>query len=154
MASTDIFNRRQADTGGVITSDSIRGVLSSGTNSWVGVLIQSFTATYTQQNRPLYELGSNRVYRVVGRPEGQMQIGRIRGYSDNLAVEEALFDVCNTSGTLVIQANSGTCNGESGGFKLVFGGLSVVSYSLQTDANSLLVMENLSLTFNYLARVK
>lgn len=153
MASTDIFNRRQAETGGVITSDNVRGVLSSGTSSWVGVLIQNFSATYAQQNRPLYELGSNRVYRVVGRPEGQMQIGRIRGFENNLAVEEALFDVCNTSGTMVIQANSGTCQGQTGGFKLAFGGLSVVSYGISTDANSLLVMENVALTFNYLARV-
>ena len=152
MAAKDIFGRRIENGENVITSDSVKGVLSAGTGSWVGVLIQNFQASYQTQNSPLYELGSNRTYRVMGRPEGVMNIGRILGVNSDLPVEEALFDVCQAGGSMTITARQGTCNGRQGSFTLTFGGLRASVYSVQADAQRLLVSENIQLSFNYLAR--
>ena len=156
MPQKDIFNRTQSEVGGVITSDNIKGILSAGGDAWVGVLIQSLSAQYAQQNRPLYELGSNRIYRVFGRPEGTLQISRIVGVNSQLPIEEALFDACRAGGSLTVRTNASTCiNGKTGqgGLTLVFGGLYVSTYAFSADANSLLSTENLSLSFNYLSRI-
>ena len=155
MALKDIYNRTQSEVGGVITSDNIKGILSAGGDAWVGVLIQSLQAQYAQQNRPVYELGSNKIYRVFGRPEGTLQISRIVGVNPQLPVEEALFDACRAGGTLTIRTNATTCidGAKSPGMTLVFGGLYVGMYAFSADANTLLSTENLSLSFNYLAKI-
>lgn len=155
MALRDIYNRQQSEVGGVITSDNIKGILSAGGEAWVGVLIQTLSAQYQQQNRPVYELGSNKIYRVFGRPEGTLQISRIVGVNPQLPVEQALFDVCKAGGTLTIRTNQTTCIDGAGspGLTLVFGGLYVGMYAFSADANSLLSTENLQLSFNYLAKI-
>lgn len=152
MAQKDIFGR-QIDIGeNIITADGLKGVMSAGGDAWVGLLIQNFSATYQQQNSPLYELGSNKTYRLLGRPEGQMQIGKILGVNANLPIEEALFDVCQAGGTMTVTARNGMCNGKTGGFTLTFGGLRASAYNISADAQRLLVSENITLTFNYLSR--
>lgn len=148
----DIFGQRVEIGGNIITSDSIKGVLSAGGTAWVGVLIQNFSASYQMQNSPVYELGSSRVYRRMGRPEGTMQIARILGINTALPVEEALFDVCQSGGTLTINAELGQCEGRSGGLVLTFGGLRASGYTFGADAQSLMSNESISLTFNYLSR--
>ena len=153
MANKDIFGRRIDIGENIITSDVVKGVLSAGGTAWVGLLIQTFQATYQQQNSPIYELGSNKTYRLLGRPEGVMTIGRILGVNSALPIDEALFDVCQAGGSMTITARSGTCNGEDvGNFTLTFGGLRASSYSVGADAGRLLVTENVQLSFNYLSR--
>lgn len=152
MASKDIFGRQVENGENIITSDTVKGVLSAGGGSWVGILIQNFTAQYAMQNSPLYELGSNRVYRLLGRPEGSMTIGKILGVNSQLPIEEALFDVCQAGGSMTITARSGMCNGQSGSFTLTFGGLRASAYAVSADASRLLVTENIQLSFNYLSR--
>ena len=149
----DIFGR-QVDVGeSIITSDVVKGVLSAGGTAWVGLLIQNFQATYQQQNSPIYELGSNKTYRLLGRPEGSMTIGRILGVNSAMPIDEALFDVCQAGGSMTITARSGSCNGQDvSGFTLTFGGLRASAYSVSADAGRLLVTENVQLSFNYLAR--
>lgn len=148
----DIFGRRVEIGDNIITSDTVKGVLSAGGTAWVGLLIQNFQATYQQQNSPLYELGSNKTYRLLGRPEGVLTIGRILGVNSALPVDEALFDVCQAGGSMTVTARSGTCNGVGGSFTLTFGGLRASSYSVAADSGRLLVSENIQLSFNYLSR--
>lgn len=153
MARKDIFGRRQQEVGGVITSDNLKGVLSVGNESWVGVLIQNFSASYQQQDAPFYELGSNNVYRMVGRPEGVMTIGRIAGFNvGTIPLEDALLDVCNRSGTMTLSAQYGECEGVTGGFNLTIGGLRGNAYQIAANAQQLITTENLRFSFSYLAR--
>lgn len=148
----DIFGRRVEVGENIITADTVKGVLSAGGTAWVGLLIQNFQASYQQQNSPLYELGSNKTYRLLGRPEGVMTIGRILGVNSGLPIDEALFDVCQAGGSMTITARSGQCNGVGGSFTLTFGGLRASAYSVAADAGRLLVTENIQLSFNYLSR--
>ena len=153
MANKDIFGRRVEIGENIITSDVVKGVLSAGGTAWVGLLIQNFQASYQQQNQPIYELGSNKTYRLLGRPEGTMSIGRIMGVNSSLPVDEALFDVCQAGGSMTVTARTGQCNGEAfKGFTLTFGGLRASSYQMSADAGRLLVTENIQLSFNYLSR--
>ena len=148
----DIFGRQIDASDTIITSDSVKGVMSAGGDSWVGLLIQQFRAEYSQKNTPQYELGSNRTYRILGRPEGSMTIGRILGLNAALPIEEALFDVCQAGGTMTVAARQGACNGKVGSFNLTFGGLRASGYSVQADSSNLMVTEGIQLSFNYLAR--
>lgn len=152
MSAKDIFGRRVEIGENIITSDTVKGVLSAGGGSWVGILIQNFTAQYAQQNSPIHELGSSKVYRLLGRPEGTMNIGRILGVNSQLPIEEALFDVCQSGGSMTVTARSGFCNGKTGSFTLTFGGLRASTYGFAADAQRLLVTENIQLSFNYLSR--
>lgn len=148
----DIFGNIVEPGSQVITSDFVKGVLSVGGDTWVGILIQNFSVTYSQQSQPIYELGSGRKYRVKGRPEGQMTIGRIIGLNNALPVEEALFDTCSSGGSMTIHASNGKCNNTRGSFTLVLGGINPVGYQFQSTAGQLISSENLSFTIDYLAR--
>jgi hypothetical protein len=157
MSQRDIFNRQQQEAGGVLTSDSLRAVISSGGQSWVGALIQNFSASYAKPSQPIYELGSNRVYMLDGRPMGQMSIGRIVGLSHELPVEQALFDACSTGGTLTIRADHGNCDGnpiDPNGKPVIwtFKGLRANSYAIASSTQGMLVSEEIGLTFTMLVR--
>lgn len=143
----DIFNRNQQAVGGVFTSDRAVATLASGSGSWVSALVQSVQADYAQEVSEFYELGSNLVYRVLGRPKGRMTIGRIIGKAGSTSVEKALFDACSGGGNMTIQANSNLCASQGGAITMVFSGLFVQSYGIAINVNDLLIRENVQLVF-------
>ena len=143
----DIFNRNQQAVGGVFTTDKAVATIASGAGSWVAALVQNVNADYNQNYSELYELGSNNIYRVLGRPQGRMTIQRIVGRAGTSSVEDALFDACNTGGTMTIQANADLCASQAGGLTLAFNGIFVISYGVGIAVADQLVRENLVLAF-------
>lgn len=152
----DIFKRNQTAVGGVFTTDNALVTVSGGGSSWVNALVQQFSSQYSQNFSEIYELGSNNSYRVLGRPQGRMQIGSIIGLSGSSTVEEALYDACNTGGTMTVQAQASICgNGVSpGGITLIYGGLFVIDFGVQMDAQSMMIRQNITLAFTYFDRIQ
>lgn len=149
----DVFHRNQQTTGGVFSTDRAVAAISAGSGSWIAALVQNVSAEYSQDFSELYELGSNQVYRVMGRPKGRMTIGRIVGQSGTSAVEDVLFDACQTGGTMTIQATPSLCGAQPGGVTMIFNGLFVISYGIQISVQSQLITENIVLAYNYFQRI-
>ncbi len=143
----DIYNRNQQAVGGVFTTDKAVATIASGAGSWVAALVQNVQADYSQDFQEFYELGSNLVYRVLGRPKGRMTIGRIIGKAGSSSVEDTLFDACSGGGNMTIQANSNLCSTQGGSITMVFSGLFVQSYGVSINVNDLLIRENITLAF-------
>lgn len=149
----DVYHRNQQTTGGVFSTDRAAAAIAAGSGSWVAAMVQGINANYSQDFSELYELGSNRVYRVMGRTKGRMTIGRIIGQAGTSAVEDVLFDACNTGGTMTIKATPSLCAAQPGGVTMVFGGLFVIDYGIQISVQSQLITENIVLAFNYFNRI-
>jgi len=143
----DIFHRNQQAVGGVFTTDKAVATIASGGGSWVAALVQNVNADYNQQFSELYELGSNLVYRVLGRPQGRMTIQRIVGKAGTSSIEDALYDACNTGGTMTIQASANLCSSQAGGVTMVFNGIFVISYGVAINVGDQLIRENITLAF-------
>lgn len=148
----DIFHRNQQAVGGVFTTDKAVATIASGGGTWVAALVQNINADYNQDFSELYELGSNLVYRVLGRPKGRMTIQRIVGKAGTSSVEDALYDACNTGGTMTIQANANLCNAQGGGVTMVFNGIFVISYGIAIAVQDQLIRENVVLAFTSFQR--
>lgn len=149
----DIFKRNQQSVGGVFTTDRAVATIASGGGSWVAALVQAVNADYNQDFTELYELGSNLVYRVLGRPKGRMTIQRIVGKPGGVAVEDALYDACNTGGTMTIRADASLCGAQGGGITMIFNGLFVISYGVQIAVGDQLIRENITLAFTSFQKV-
>lgn len=75
----DIFNRKIAQAGPVLTTDNAIATISSGNFTGQGVLLQNIQVRFEQQYNDIYELGSQLIYHVLARPSGRLSIGRIIG---------------------------------------------------------------------------
>lgn len=149
----DIFHREQQAVGGVFTTDRAVAAIAAGGGSWVAALVQNVNADYGQDFSELYELGSNYVYRVLGRPKGRMTIQRIIGKQGTSSVEEALYDACNTGGTMTIQARANLCGAQGGGVTMVFNGIFVINYGIQIAVQDQMIRENVVLAFTSFNRI-
>lgn len=151
--SLDLYHRNQQAVGGVFTADRAVATIASGGGSWVAALVQNVQADYNQNYNEFYELGSNLIYRVLGRPQGRLTIQRIVGKAGTVAIEDALFDACNTGGTMTIQARSNLCNAQGGSVTMVFQGLFVINYGIALNVQDQLIRENLVLAFTSFNRI-
>lgn len=146
----NIYKRDQRTGNGVFTSDKAVVAIAGGaasSGSWVGALVQNVRWNYPQQVRMINEIGSNLTYRAVGRSLGQMTIGRISGTPNSPVIEEALFDACNTGGTMTLKTLPSGCGGIGGGQTYIFDGLFVVDFGVTVTAEDLLIQENITLSF-------
>jgi hypothetical protein len=80
-----------------------------------GYLVQNWNITYNQQVQEIFELGSNALYWVKGRPQGVGTIQRVVGPRDastpgTLFPKEA-FDICEGGVRFELKVKSGNCDG-------------------------------------------
>ena len=151
----DIYHRNQQTVGGVFTSDRAVATIAAGNagNSWVAALVQNVQASYGQDYRELFELGSNNIYRTLGRPRGRMAIRRIIGNQGTSSVEEALYDACNTGGTMTIRAQASSCAAQGGSIVMEFYGLFVINYGISIAVEDQMINENVELAFTSFNRL-
>jgi len=151
----DIYHRQQQAVGGIFTTDRAVAAISSGngSSSWVSALVQNVQAEYMQDFQEMYEIGSSNTYRVLGRPKGRMTIGRIIGATGAQALDDALYDACNSGGTMTITATPSMCAAQPGSVKMVFSGLFVVSYGISIAVGDQMIRENVSLAFTNFNRI-
>lgn len=144
----DLYHRNQQTVGGVFTSDRAVATLAAGGQTWVAALVQSVQASYNQQFSEFYEIGSNLVYRALGRPQGRMTIGRIIGKAGTGGIDEVFFDACNNSGgTMIIRAQSTECTAQGGSITMTFKGMFVVEYGVAIESQTSMLRENVTLAF-------
>lgn len=158
----DMYYRQPLSLGGVFTSDKSLITISGSTGDMVGALVQGLQANYSQAYSEVYEIGSNNVYRVIGRPAGRMSIDRIVAIQSSMVTgeEEALFNACKGGATITINPSGGTnCFAGEGsqlsgnaGLKLTFKGCFVINYGVSIGVADLLIREGLQLAFTSLER--
>ena len=139
----DIFGRSQP-VGGVLLADQALMTVSGAGDLGVGALVQQVDLSYQQAANQLFELGSNRVYLAMGRPSGQMTIGRIVGSSEFMS---GLFNACLGGGTVSFSGTSGGCNGVTGTFNRTALGVFVTNYGFSMNTQELMIRENLQCSF-------
>ncbi len=118
-------------------------------------LIQNVAIQYNQPLNRVYEVGSSKVFLISGRPVGTVQIGKIIGEK----TIESLFGksgtgIWSTSGqayekVLVFKKRTKIASPDKIYSQLAYivTGATIDGYSMATDANGLLIQENVSIQF-------
>ena len=113
----DIFGYSRKTAKPVAAFDPINSILTvEGTNP-EGFLIQQWNIQYNQDVSEIFELGSDAVYWVKGRPTGQGTIQRIMGVRGNATslFPDNAFDICKGGVAMSFMAGSGPCESEGAG---------------------------------------
>ncbi|MEM4360052.1 MAG: hypothetical protein QXT45_05950 [Candidatus Bilamarchaeaceae archaeon] len=156
----DIFGRAPLLFGGAIAADTAVMLFSgigpgSGAFSQTGVMAQNFNVDYTQQVQRIYELGAPVTYYIVGRTQGNGNIGRILGprlltKAFYLVFGDACFSAFNN---MYVGAGVGcysqsrdlTTVGDFAEFYLL--NCLLINYSLSVNANDMVFGERLPFVF-------
>lgn len=141
----DIFGRSQISTGGVFLSDKALMTMSGSDELAVGALVQNVEATYSQQVNSVFELGSNKIYQMMGRATGQLTIGKLVG---SQSFGKALFNACTGGGTVMFSGNPGACYGVEGAkLNKQLTGVFVTNYGFSMSTQELMIRENMTAVF-------
>lgn len=159
--ATDLFGRRQLQYGGSFAADAAiinfsftnNGKDQAGAQTgWVGLLVQQISVGYNQRMTRAYELGSQKVYFIVGRPQGQFQMQRLVGPSPLVAafyykfgnaccVASNIFSINAAPGCAPL-ADDGTV-GANGGVNYQFDGVLITGLQLSIQAENMVISESL-----------
>lgn len=166
-ANSDIFGKPQFSYARPITADQIQLLWSqlgsTATTNGGGIAIaqaNNFQVQYNQTINRKYTLNSAQNLATIypGRPQGTMTIGRlvvdqslIPAGQDLLGGSFGGFDVCQAP-AVISWSNVATSTYASGACTTVMGsytarGCWVTNYSFQVDADSLVVLDNVTIEF-------
>jgi hypothetical protein len=151
--ATDIFSRDTSVLGGVFTSD--RAKLFFGSGLGIGQIVQQMQVSYSQSVTRLYEVGSNYIYYVGGRTQGQMAISRVIGPAGTMiAFYQTFGDVCNAKNNIInMQLAETDCSqgGATGtnNFDLANCVVTVVGFAVQSQ--DMMISESTTLMFSSLS---
>jgi hypothetical protein len=150
----DIFGREQNYVPmDFTTSDKMIlqvGLIPPGTE----YLVQNVAGQYNQPLNRIFEIGSSNTHFANGRPIGTLQIGRIIGrrYITELFGPTGtgpwstdLSKGTPASRTIIFKKRGGTGGGAD--IQYIITGAVIESYGFATDANGLLIQENISMQF-------
>lgn len=150
----DILGRGDSPYVGAFSADASR--LFVGALNMAGNLVQSLGVNYTQPVSPLFEVGSNNRYYVVGRTTGSMTMGKVIGPT---VISNALIAFLGNpcapgSRRLTLSLGNAQCSGAGAGtvFALIADACVATGISYGTQANDLLVNEQLQVMFGQLQR--
>lgn len=151
----DIFGRRPLAYGGAFAADAANINFATGNPAFasgVGLVTQNMQISYQQPITRLYEVGTQLTYYVAGRPQGQINIGRILGPGlVTAAFYQTFGNVCfAASNHLTFDVGTG-CT-ETGAIQLFFLANNVLlqSIGLSVAAQDMIINEALSLFFTSL----
>lgn len=152
--ANDVLGRGPSPLVGAFSADASR--LFFGAENQAGCVVQNLSIGYNQSVRPLFEIGSNNRYYVVGRTMGNMQIGRIIGPGVFLStILEALGNPCSGVNRLIqLQLGNSACAPGSLAreVRLFMDACIAMSIEIRTEAEQLLVNEMISIMFGQLSR--
>lgn len=130
------------------------GVDGTEIGNSIGELVQNWSVTYNNNITEVFELGSNKIYWVQGRPTGSGNIGRIIGLANIKLFPDAAYDVCLGGATMNISAKAGQC--ETGPFtslskaNLKMGGCIVTSIGFNASVADTRINETIAWRFSTL----
>lgn len=114
-ADRDIFGYSRTSAAPMAAFDPVDSILTIAGASTFGYLVQQWNVTYDQDVAEVFELGSDSVYWVKGRPTGRGTIRRVIGLAGDektLFPPEA-FDVCEGGATMRFHIGVPPCYTES-----------------------------------------
>ena len=148
--ANDVFSRETTPVGGVFISEKALMTLSGAGDLGVGALVQNVNASYQQQFSMLFELGSNTIYPIMGRPQGTLTIGRVVGSG---GFSDEFFDACNGGSTVQFSATQGACNGLEGSkVATTLSGVFVTQYGIDLSTQDLMVRESVQAVFTSMTK--
>lgn len=112
-------------------------------------LIQSFSATYQHDVRPVYEVGTSQIRWVTGHPRGQMQVSRIVGNTGFFQAFGGGGD-CGHLSTIAVSATRGpecTNVNVSTNSRIRFSGAILQGINVNIQAGRVEVIEGASILF-------
>lgn len=151
--ATDIYSRT-VNYGGAFSADG--AVITFGTMTQ-GMLAQSINWSYVQNVQRIYEVGSNYVYLVAGRTQGQAQINRIMGPTALATAFYSTFgDVCQAWKNSITFAAIARCGTTGSGISsqtvsITLGNCVIQSYGGGIQAEQMVVNEQIQLMYLSLA---
>lgn len=149
----DLFNRDTAAHGGSFSADSATLNFAPFIDSGVGLLVQNVAVQYNRQVTRLFEIGSPQQYYVDGRSEGMASFGRVIGPVAIARVFYTQFgDICNAGQNVIKLGMTNGCRpGEiKGSTDLTLHHCVITSFGVTTNAQSVLINEQLQFMFSYL----
>lgn len=155
MAGTDLFgyNRNPKPQGVFSSSESFlkfgnAGGAASDVNNLLGALVQSWNVTYQNNVTEIFELGSDAIYWVKGRPTGSGSIARIIGFKNILLFPPSAWDACLGGCTMEIEASPGACpNTTVTKITLSLGGVIVTQVGFDASVADTRINEGISFRF-------
>ena len=123
------------------------------TANMVGYLVQQWQTNYQQQVQEIFEIGTNALYWVKGRPVGQGSIGRIIGEKDAVAgsgrfFPDAAYDLCDGGAMVNITAESGMCEDyDAAQLNITMDGVVVTSIGFAMRVQDVMINENIGWSF-------
>jgi len=150
--ANDIFGyKRNPKPDAVFSTEE--SFLTFGTSGDVlGQMVQDWNVRYAQIVQEVFEIGSQALYWVKGRPQGDGALSRIIGPKAGTPggkafFPEGAFDICDGGELVVITARSGLC--ESGGQKvnIEMDGVVVTSVGFTMSVNDVRLIENVAWRF-------
>jgi hypothetical protein len=158
----DIFGYdRGAKVKQVFSSENTRlNFATGGANVAAGVggwLIQNWNVDYSQEVQEVFELGSNALYWVKGRPQGAGSISRVigplpasTGGSGSIFPREA-FDICLGGATFEMEVGGGACEGQDQkSVKITMDGVIITRIGFQASVQDVRVVEAVAWRFAHL----
>lgn len=159
---SDIYGyKRSPKPYGVFSTEGSKLTIGSADATKAAYLVQNWTISYSQDVQELFEIGSDRLYWVKGRPMGQGGIGRIVGATDpNVLMPKGAFDICDGGATMTLKSTGGHCenpptHGGAGvalnkGVSLTMMGCVVTTIGFSMSLPDVKLAENYAWRFGYL----
>lgn len=152
---SDLFNRASSTLAGVLAADQVKLAFSGGL---LRTLSQQLRFNYAQAVNQVYELGTQNIYYVVGRTQGQGSIASIAGPSNTVCeIYRTYGDACRAKeNTITLSMENTDCSitvdGEAAGpsatFTLSFVVLTSVDFSV--SAQDMMVNNNTAIRYGSL----
>lgn len=158
MASSDIFGYSRTTAKPATVFDSSKSILTVQGGSPEGYLVQTWNLSYQQDVSEIFELGSDAVYWVRGRPTGTGSINRMMGVRGGITglFPENAFNACSGGVAMTMTAGGHSCDGRTGQvFRIGIDGVVVNSVGFTMNAPSQsgisgLLNEDISFRFSFL----
>jgi hypothetical protein len=162
----DIFGyKRNQKPRGVFSSENSTLNFGSVSAKSGGYLVQNWNVNYTQQLQEVFEIGSDEIYWVKGRPVGQGQLTRLIGDQEadtgggqNAFFPKKAFDICDGGELIVLRAKGGACkqgvNGaapvNSKGVAISMDGCVITSVGFSMQVADVRLVENFAWRFGFM----
>ena len=155
----DILGRAPSPYVGAFAADASRLIFNN--QDGAGLLIQSLQVGYQQPVQPLFEIGSNNRYYIVGRTQGEMGVSRVYGPPQLTdAILSRLGNVCAQGDrTLRLEMGNASCFTAAGGSTQRGQSVSLIAeacvakgVTYRTEAQQLMLSEDMQVQFGQLSR--
>jgi hypothetical protein len=153
----DIFGYSRTTAKPATVFESSKSILTIQGGSPEGYLVQSWNLNYTQDVSEIFELGSDAVYWVRGRPTGEGTIGRIMGVKGGATglFPAGAFDACTGGVAMSMSAGGSKCGGGGEVLRVMLDGTVVNRVGFQMNAPSPqgvsgMLNEDVSFKFSYM----